>query len=147
MLSKNSQFTIEEKDIVIIWVNESSKNESQYRLANMWNVLTRAKKAVYFIGCSAMLCVSIRNFSIFLLMFCRFTTVYVSMCQMELALPIYNNILLTCFSHLLSYICQQNNENWREVYDFARHSNAEFNLNGKEVSISDIENYMRSEKK
>ncbi|XP_055322839.1 uncharacterized protein LOC129578382 isoform X1 [Sitodiplosis mosellana] len=53
MLSQNINFTIEEKDVVIIWVNESSKNEPRYRLANLLNVMTRAKNACFFIGCSA----------------------------------------------------------------------------------------------
>lgn len=51
-------FNNEERDIIIIWINESIKNLDSHRLSSLKHVMTRAKKAVYFVGTSAMFCVS-----------------------------------------------------------------------------------------
>lgn len=54
MLSHNLNFTCEEKDIIIIWVNESMRGENRYRQNNVLPAITRAKRAVYFIGSTDM---------------------------------------------------------------------------------------------
>lgn len=51
MLSSNTNFTNEEKDVVIIWANDSMKGLCRFRIENMLPAMTRAKKAVLFIGC------------------------------------------------------------------------------------------------
>lgn len=52
MLSSNANFTNDEKDVLIIWVNKSMHNVDRYQIDNLLPALTRAKKAIYFFGCT-----------------------------------------------------------------------------------------------
>lgn len=55
MLSSNVNFSYDEQDVVIVWVNEFMRREEfRYRIANVLPAITRAKRAVYFIGSTDM---------------------------------------------------------------------------------------------
>lgn len=54
MLSSNTNFSTAEQDIVIVWVNEHMRTNHRYRISNVMPAITRAKRAVYFIGSTDM---------------------------------------------------------------------------------------------
>lgn len=62
MLSSNANFTNDEKDVLIIWVNKSMQHIDRYQIENLLPALTRTKKAIYFFGCTEVFQVRICSF-------------------------------------------------------------------------------------
>lgn len=110
MLSWNQRPHYYEKDILVLWVNDSIKQNPRWQFDAMHFALTHARRAIFIIG----------------------STNTLRVCLLFMSLILFQLYCIAFCSFILLYFCSsiiQEDPGWNSILEYARGKDKEFDLN------------------